>query len=182
METRPADTHYGTLAAGVKDDNYNGVMISGAATGVAPIVAAIGDNTNVSLSLNPKGTAQLLSTTRLCETRAVATLTTAGVVTYSAAQMLGGLIKRDPNGAARSDVTETAANLAAAIPGVAAGASFEFQITNDADAAETITVTAGVGVTLVGTMTIAQNASRRFLVFFNSTSAVTIYSAGSFTT
>lgn len=116
-----------------------------------------------------------------------ATETTAGAVTYTAAQVLGGLILRDPNGAARSDVTPTAALLNAAIAGAAVGASFEFTIRNTADAAETITVTAGTGVTLSGTMTIAQNNSKRFLAVITAVSSrgvvgssdtITIYSLG----
>src|SRR5690606_28432207 len=84
---------------------------------------------------------------------------------------------RDPAGANRADVTPTAAQIVAAIPDVAVGSSFEFLIVNTADAAETITVTAGTGVTLVGTMTIAQNASRRFTAIVTAvdTPAVSIY-------
>lgn len=112
----------------------------------------------------------------------VATLSTADVVTYTAAQLLGGLILRDPNGGGRSDVSPTAALIVAAIPGATVGQSFEFTIRNTADAAETITVTAGAGVTLSGTMTIAQNNSRRFLAVLTNvgaaTEAVTIYSLG----
>jgi len=118
--------------------------------------------------------------------RTVTTLATAGAATYTAAQLLGGLLLRDPAGASRSDVTPTAALLVAAIPGAVVGQSFEFQITNTADAAETITVTAGAGATLSGTMTVAQNASRRFLVVLTNVTAAaeayTAYSVGSFTT
>lgn len=111
----------------------------------------------------------------------VSTVTTAGVVTYTAAQLLGGLILRDPNGAGRSDVTPTAALLKAAFPGVNTGTAFEFTIRNTADAAETITITAGTGVTLSGTMTIAQNNSKRFLLQFTNTGTTptaTLYSLG----
>lgn len=108
------------------------------------------------------------------------TYTTAGVVTYTAADLKTGLILRDPNGAGRSDVTPTAALLVAAFPNCAINSFFEFQIRNDADAAETITLTAGSGVTLNGTMTIAQNATRRFRALFTAvisgSEAVTIYS------
>jgi len=108
----------------------------------------------------------------------VTTLTTAGAVTYTAAQLIGGLILRDPNGGARSDVSPTAALIIAAIGGQKIGTSFEFTIRNTADAAETITVTAGTGVTLSGTMTIAQNNSKRFLVLITAATTVTIYSLG----
>ncbi len=115
-------------------------------------------------------------------TTTVATKTTAGVVTYTAAELIGGLIKRDPTGASRSDVTPTAALIVAGFAGGIVGSSFEFTIRNDADAAETITLTAGAGVTLSGTMTIAQNNSKRFLCRLDNVTggaeAVTIYSLG----
>ncbi len=91
-------------------------------------------------------------------------ITTAGIVTYTAAQFLSGLIKRDPNGSGRSDVTPTAALLVAAIPGCRVGTAFEFTIRNTADAAETITMTQGAGCTISGTATIAQNNSKRWRV------------------
>ena len=111
---------------------------------------------------------------------AVATVATAGAATYDAADVVGGLILRDPNGASRSDVTPTAALLVAAVPGAVVGSGFEFTIRNTADAAETITLTAGSGVTLSGTMTIAQNNSKRFLAVITNvgTPAITIYSLG----
>ena len=105
---------------------------------------------------------------------------TAGAVTYTAAQLLGGLILRDPAGGNRSDVTPTAALLIAALPGAAAGTSFEFTIRNTADAAETITITAGDSVTLSGTMTIAQNNTKRFRLVVTSATAATLYSIGTF--
>jgi hypothetical protein len=112
----------------------------------------------------------------------VTTKTTAGAVTYTAAELIGGLILRDPAGASRSDVSPTAALIVAGIAGAIVGSSFEFTIRNDADAAETITLTAGEGVTLSGTMTIAQSNSKRFLAVCTNvgsgTEAVTIYSLG----
>jgi hypothetical protein len=112
----------------------------------------------------------------------VTTKTTAGAATYTAAELIGGLILRDPNGDNRSDVTPTAALIVAGFAGGIVGSSFEFTIRNDANAAETITLTAGAGVTLSGTMTIAQNNSKRFLCRLDNigsgTEAVTIYSLG----
>lgn len=114
------------------------------------------------------------------EKTVVTTEATAGAVTYTAAEFLGGLILRDPAGAGRSDVTPTAALLYAELgsPANIVGASFEFTIRNTADAAETITLTAGTGVTLSGTMTIAQNNSKRFRAVFTAQDAVTLYSLG----
>lgn len=112
----------------------------------------------------------------------VATITTAGAVTYTAAQLLGRVILRDPNGASRTDTTPTAQQLKDLLSNVqnGIGVAFEFTIRNTADAAETITVGAGTGVTLSGTMTIAQNNSKRFMAVFTAwdSPAVTLYSLG----
>lgn len=108
----------------------------------------------------------------------VTTEATADAHTYTAAELLGGFISRDCSGGARSDPTDTAANIIAAMRQAGVGNSFEFTIRNASDAAETITVTAGTGVTLSGTMTIAQNNSKRFLCVVTSSTTVTIYSLG----
>ncbi len=116
------------------------------------------------------------------ETATVTTDATAGARTYTAAELYGKLILRDPAGGNRSDVTPTAAAIVAAVPGAVVGSCFEFSIRNTADAAETLTLTAGTGVTLSGTMTVAQNYCKRFLVRLDNveagTEAVTIYSLG----
>jgi hypothetical protein len=113
----------------------------------------------------------------------VSTITTASAVAFTGAQLLGGLILRDPNGAGRADTVPTVALLVAAMKAlgvseIVAGDSFEFTIRNTADAAETITVTTATGWTLSGTMTIAQNNSKRFKVVFASEAAATLYSLG----
>ena len=108
----------------------------------------------------------------------VATLTTVGAATYTAEQLLGGLILRDPNGDDRADVTPGAAQIIAALPQASAGNFFEFTIRNTADADETITITAGAGVTLSGTMTIPWNREKRFFCLVTGTGTVTIYALG----
>ena len=113
------------------------------------------------------------------------TLATAGAVTYTAAQLIGGLILRDPAGAGRSDVTPTAAAIVAAMPGAAIGQSFQFDLVNTADGNETITLTAGTGVTVAGTATVAQNDGKRWIVYITDATsgaeAVTVRSLGSYT-
>jgi hypothetical protein len=108
----------------------------------------------------------------------VSTIATADVVIYTAAQILGGLVLRDPNGAGRSDVTPDAAEVIAAMAQAGVGNCFEFTIRNTANAAETITVTAGAGVTLSGTMTIAQDHSKRFLCVVTGAATMAVYSLG----
>jgi len=110
----------------------------------------------------------------------VTTKSTAGAVTYTAAEFTGGLILRDPNGAARTDVTPTAALLYTELGDPEVGSTFEVVIRNTADADETITMSGGAGVTISGTATIAQNNTKVFLGVFTSASAVTLYSVGTF--
>lgn len=106
------------------------------------------------------------------------TKTTAGAVTYTADEISRGLILRDPNGAGRSDVFPTAAQLYAELGRPSVGSAFKFIIRNTADAAETITMTAGTGITISGTATIAQNNTKIFVAVFTSPTAVTVYSIG----
>lgn len=167
---------------GVRDENANGIALLGSIAGVALQILAVGDDTNISIRNVPKGTGVFLTNGVAFEKVTATTITTAGAVTYTAAQLKAGLILRDPNGAARADLVPTGALLAAAIPGVAVGTSFEFTIRNDADAAETITLTTALtGSTMSGTMTIAQNQMKRFRVVFDSTTAYTVYSLGAVT-
>ncbi len=148
--------------------------------------AAGGASANISIPLTPAGTGQVIINGAIVGKTTVSTITTAGAATYTAAQLLGGFILRDPNGAGRSDVTPTAALLVAAIPGCAVGQSFTFTIINTADAAETITVTAGSGGTVTGTATIAQSNNKSFLVVITnvtaSSEAYVAYSLGTVTT
>jgi len=110
----------------------------------------------------------------------VTTDATEGARTYTAAELVGGMILRDCAGGSRSDVAPTGTAIVAAIAGCIIGSSFKFTIRNTSDAAETITLTTGTDVTLSGTMTIAQNNSKRFLVVVTSVTShtATIYSLG----
>jgi hypothetical protein len=100
---------------------------------------------------------------------APASISTASAVTYTAAQMLGGIIVRDPNGASRSDVLPTAALLVAAVSGAIVGDRIVTRIINGADAAETITVTVGTGGAFDANQTsasqvIGQNTSKDCII------------------
>jgi hypothetical protein len=80
----------------------------------------------------------------------VTTDNTDGVDTYTAAQLLGRIIRRgtgDEITAARIDVTDTAANIVAAIPKCQVGSGFDFYVLNE-DSTHTIQVSGGVGVTM----------------------------------
>lgn len=79
-------------------------------------------------------------------TRATATSdATAGARTYTAAEVLGGIIVRDCAGAGRSDVLPTAALLVAAMDRPRIGDTIRCYIVNGSDAAETLTIGAGTG-------------------------------------
>lgn len=112
----------------------------------------------------------------------VAPINTAGIVAYTGGQLVGGLILRDCNGAGRADTVPTAADLLAAIPAAQVGQGFRFTIRNTSGGAFSITVSTATGVTLSGTMTIAQNNSKDFLAVFTNVTpaaeAYTLYSLG----
>lgn len=80
-----------------------------------------------------------------------AALATAGAGTLTAALIAGGIILRDPAGAARDDTTDTAENIIAnATIGLDQNyKTFQFYVINTADAAEAITLIGGTGVTIV---------------------------------
>lgn len=108
---------------------------------------------------------------------------TVGAVTYTTTEVLSGLLLRDPNGAARADLFPTAAAIVAAINGCQVNTSFRTILRNTADAAETITVTTNTGLTLSGTLTVAQNAQKEFVFVVTNVTpgaeAVTVYNCGS---
>lgn len=97
-------------------------------------------------------------------TPAPTSINTAGAVTYTAAQILSGVIVRDPNGAARTDVLPTAALLVAALPGAEVGDMIKCYIVNGADAAEALTIGEGVG----GAFDANQQAASRIIGQNNS--------------
>lgn len=109
------------------------------------------------------------------------TVATAGDVTYTAAQILSNIILRDPAGSARADLFPTAAAIIAALKNPVRGSSFYIHIRNTADGNETITMTTNTGLTLSGTMTIAQNNGKTFLAVVTSSTTVSIYSLGTYT-
>ena len=139
------------------------------------------------LSVNASGEtitgSDLVVQGRIAKTTTISTVGSAANVVYTAAQMWGGLIARDPSGSDRSDTTDTAANIVSGITGAEVGSSFKFSIDNTANADETITVSGGSGVTLSGVMTIAQNETRSFMAvctnITGSSEAVTLYDLGS---
>lgn len=92
--------------------------------------------------------------------------------TLTATQMIdSGIFTITPT-VARALTTDTAVNLVAGMPGYQVGSWFEFTIVNLA--AFAVTLTAGVGVTLVGNA-VANNASGTWLARIDSTTGITMY-------
>lgn len=107
---------------------------------------------------------------------APASVATAGGATITAAQILGGIIVRDTNGASRTDTLPTAALLVAALPGVRVGDVVRCQIINGADAAEVLTIAAGAGGAFDANQTaasqvIGQNGSKTLTIRFTNVTA-----------
>ena len=101
---------------------------------------------------------------------------TAGAITYTAAQVIGGIIVRDPNGAGRTDVFPTAALLVAGLTSAAVGDVIDCLIINGADASETITLSAGSGGGFDTNQTassrvIPQNSSKRVRIRLTNVTA-----------
>lgn len=84
--------------------------------------------------------------------RTRATITTAGNVTYTAAQLIGGTILRDTNGSNRTDTTPTAAQIVSLMQSkntaTENGTSFTFYWVNNGS--DNVTLAAGTGVSLYG--------------------------------
>ena len=113
------------------------------------------------------------------------TLATAGAQTYTAESFFTGMILRDPNGGAVSDTTPTAAAIVklAVARGASKYSSIKLQIRNTADAAETITLLAGTGVTFkASVVAVAQNEVIDWTITIDDvdkdSEAVTMYSNG----
>jgi hypothetical protein len=115
------------------------------------------------------------------DTTTVSTLTSGATVTYTAAQVINGVIK-DTVSAGCAATLPTPKTIVTAIPNCKVGTSFEVTILNSSAGANTITVTANGSSTIVGTATIAQNNCKTFkAVVTNVTSgseAVVFYSYG----
>lgn len=109
----------------------------------------------------------------------ITAITTAGAGTLTAAQLLAGLINRDPAGAARTDTTPTATAIVNALGlGVVVGSTFDVVYRNTGSLGEVITLAGGTDVTLAPTV-ITLDADEvmilRFIVTNKVTPAVTAY-------
>ena len=97
--------------------------------------------------------------------------------TVTAAQVLGGFIDGTPVSAATYTLP-TGTLMAAALNQAGVGNAIEFTIKNSGADADAITVAGGTGGTAKGTMTIAQNNSKRFLLIMTAAATYDVYSLG----
>lgn len=148
-------------------------------------VAAASGNTLVAGTLNVTLDAKIASAKALVQgmtnfpLHSITSLTSAATVTYTAAQVLSGLIS-DAISEANAATFPAPADVVAAIAGCAVGTSFDFYVKNAAASGISITLTAGAGNTLVGTATIAQNNTKHVRAIVTNitgaSEAVTYYS------
>lgn len=146
----------------------NQVSISPSAAGTAVLVAATGDDTNLSLRLTAKGTGVIQTTQPFCEEMTQTALTATATLTI--AQLLTKVIDGTPTLAATYTLP-TAALLVAGIANAQVGDSFFFVVNNKSAGANTITMAAGTGGTADGTLTVAQDVIRTFLVIVTNVTA-----------
>lgn len=81
-------------------------------------------------------------------------------------------------GGAANVQSDTALDIVAAVPNARAGTSYRLRVINASGANFAWTLTTNTGMTLTGTMSIAQNTWRDFYVTLTSLTAVTIQSIG----
>lgn len=119
----------------------------------------------------------------LFRTPTTTTINNTSNVTYTAAQVLGGVINRDPNGADREDNTPTAASIVSAMvaknSACVVDSSFRFILSNTSSGTELLDFEGGTGVTIKGQPRLGAGRSINIVVAItNATSgseAVTFY-------
>lgn len=122
-----------------------------------------------------------LATTHFLRKPTVTSINTSSGVVYTAAQLIGGLINRDTNGAERTDTTASAASIVAQMlsdnAGVDTDSSFQLILKNSGSFA--LTLAGGAGVTILGYPTV--NPGRAVVVtaiatsVLSSSEAVSVY-------
>jgi len=101
--------------------------------------------------------------------------------TYTPAQVLTGMIFRDPQGGVKTDTLPTARDLAQGLPGVAVGTTLSLLVRNEGGA--TVTIAVGAGGTASGSpLTVLVANNRVFRIRFTNVTpgseAYTLYTFG----
>jgi len=102
--------------------------------------------------------------TLVYETRTATVNAVAAAVTFTAAELLSGLVLRDALSSARADLLPTAASLVAAINGCQVGTSFRTLIRNTGAGAGSITLTVNTGATISGTAAIVFQQQKELMI------------------
>ena len=158
-----------------------GLSVTGAAAAGGLALAVISSGTNEALTVNAKGSGAItiggtstgiVSIGRGSVNVAVFSSTKTSLATQNttptAAQLLTGYIQHASVTGAGTATLDTAANIDAAIPGVATGDSFECVYSNTGS--QTVTITTATGLTLKGTVAIPAGKVAE-LFFFRTGSA-----------
>ena len=106
---------------------------------------------------------------------AVTNIADGASMTFTAANLLSGIVTATPTEARNIQAPTAAALVEAVDAGTDTGLGFEFTIINLAGATHALTLTVNTGTTLVGSVTIAAASSATFVARIASSSAVVIY-------
>jgi hypothetical protein len=102
-------------------------------------------------------------------------VTATGSTTLTTIQVNGGLMVANPSTTAATYVTPTGAQLDAALANAKTDSTFELRVVNIGTGSGAITLSAGTGVTIVGSATIAVTSSAQLLWRRTGDSAWTVY-------
>lgn len=160
---------YRVPASGIGTLAINVSAISG---GTLTVSWGSGPSTGQTIESNPSVTARA----------PVAKYTSINVTTGSlAAGVLTGadrVFVLSTNATPGAQLVRTAAQMLADFTGAVVGQTYTARIINSGAGTLTLTTDAGATVTLTGTMTVAQNTWRDFIITFTSSTTVTIVSVG----
>lgn len=167
------ESHGGTMLTNGQAGYSKGATfrLTSVGTGIPALYQNIGTNTSSNWALIETSAVQN-------STVAYNLISTAGPATYTAAQMVDAIIDRNGGTSDRADVTDTAVNIVAAIPGAIVGSAFTLNLRNvSTTAGEKIGITGGTGVTISGTASTYANGSIEYIGIVTAigTPAVTLY-------
>ena len=106
---------------------------------------------------------------------AVTNIADGGSMTFTAANLLSGIITATPTEARNLQAPTAEALITAVDATTETGLGFEFTVINLAAATHALTLTVNTGTTLVGSVTIGAASSATFVARLASTTAVVIY-------
>ena len=96
-------------------------------------------------------------------------------MTFTAANLLAGIVSATPTTARNLQAPTAATPIAAVTPLTATGVGFEFTVINLASATHALTLGTATGTTIVGSATIAAASSATFIARIASGTTVVVY-------